>query len=61
MTVPWLAAFGEQQASPLYHLEPLPDYEVPKYSAGSAAFVIEDSDDEAEVDPGSTGVYADTN
>lgn len=42
---PWLAAYGENsQVKQLYPLVPMPDYKVPKYSAGSAAFVIEDSD-----------------
>ncbi|KAL7784917.1 Clavaminate synthase-like protein [Trichoderma ceciliae] len=42
---PWLAAYGETAArNRFYPLIPMPDYKMPKYSAGSAAFVIEDSD-----------------
>ena len=49
MLVPWLAAFDEagRRVDPVYHIEPLPEYSVPKYSSGSAAFMVEDSDDEA--------------
>ncbi|KAH6603169.1 hypothetical protein Trco_007944 [Trichoderma cornu-damae] len=42
---PWSAAYGEDGVrNRLYPLIPMPEYKVPKYSAGSAAFVIEDSD-----------------
>ncbi|KAK6445132.1 hypothetical protein FP744_10001380 [Trichoderma asperellum] len=42
---PWFAAYGENGVRDrLYPLVPSPDYKLPKYSAGSAAFVIEDSD-----------------
>ncbi|RFU73525.1 hypothetical protein TARUN_8739 [Trichoderma arundinaceum] len=42
---PWFAAYGENGVrNRLYPLIPMPDYKVPKYSAGSAAFMIEDSD-----------------
>ncbi|KAL6856324.1 hypothetical protein J3F83DRAFT_448804 [Trichoderma novae-zelandiae] len=45
MLPPWLAAYGDNGVrNRLYPLVPMPDYKVPKYSAGSAAFVIEDSD-----------------
>lgn len=44
MLPPWLAAYGKEQPTSerLYPLEPKREYEVPKYSAGSAAFVLED-------------------
>jgi hypothetical protein len=46
MAVPWLAAFEvTSSVDPIYQLEPMPDYKVPVYSAGSAAFVLDDSDD----------------
>ncbi|ODA79065.1 hypothetical protein RJ55_04656 [Drechmeria coniospora] len=47
MLPPWLAAYGDglQRASPIYALHPLTTYIAPKYSAGSAAFVMEDSDE----------------
>lgn len=42
---PWFAAYGDNGIrNRLYPLMPMPDYKVPKYSAGSAAFMIEDSD-----------------
>lgn len=45
MLPPWYAAYGDNVVrNRLYPLIPMPDYKVPKYSAGSAAFVIEDSD-----------------
>ncbi|TFA99817.1 hypothetical protein CCMA1212_008265 [Trichoderma ghanense] len=45
MLPPWYAAYGDNGVRDrLYPLFPMPDYTVPKYSAGSAAFVIEDSD-----------------
>lgn len=45
MLPPWYAAYGDNGVrTKLYPLIPMPDYKVPKYSAGSAAFVIEDSD-----------------
>ncbi|UKZ83942.1 hypothetical protein TrVFT333_011757 [Trichoderma virens FT-333] len=45
MLPPWFAAYGDNGVRDrLYPLIPMPDYKVPKYSAGSAAFVIEDSD-----------------
>lgn len=44
MLIPWEAAYGDDQATTerIYALEPRRQYEVPKYSAGSAAFVLED-------------------
>jgi hypothetical protein len=44
MLTPWLAAYGEDQppAERKYPLQPKKEYEIPKYSAGSAAFVLED-------------------
>lgn len=44
MSIPWEAAYGDSNASTerVYALEPKRDYEIPKYSAGSAAFVLED-------------------
>ncbi|PHH84616.1 hypothetical protein CDD83_1651 [Cordyceps sp. RAO-2017] len=47
MLEPWRAAFGESSRArhKLYPLQPLPTYVVPKYSTGSAAFVIDDTDD----------------
>lgn len=45
MKVPWSAAFERPDSQKLYPIVPLPVYKVPKYSAGSAAFVIEDNED----------------
>lgn len=44
MLTPWLAAYGEDQppVERKYALQPKKEYEIPKYSAGSAAFVLED-------------------
>lgn len=40
---PWFAAYGENGVRDrLYPLVPTAEYKLPKYSAGSAAFVIED-------------------
>ncbi|KAL7941352.1 hypothetical protein V8C42DRAFT_182904 [Trichoderma barbatum] len=45
MLPPWRAAYGDNGVrTRLYPLIPMPEYKVPKYSAGSAAFMIEDSD-----------------
>lgn len=44
MLPPWLAAYGDRAAPPQYALHPPATYIVPKYSAGSAAFVLEDDD-----------------
>ena len=49
MQRPWLAAFGENEtrkvSARLYPIVPMPEYFIPKYSQGSAAFVIEDSEE----------------
>lgn len=44
---PWQAAYskGLRAKTRVYALYPMTTYVVPKYSAGSAAFIIEDSDD----------------
>ncbi|KAL6879945.1 hypothetical protein HDV57DRAFT_101324 [Trichoderma longibrachiatum] len=49
MLPPWNAAYGDNGIRHrLYPLFPMPEYKVPKYSAGSAAFVIEDDDASGE-------------
>lgn len=54
MRVPWEAAFGPDgngfpdlrgSAEKRYPVLPTLEYKPPKYTAGSAAFIIEDSDD----------------
>ena len=47
MLPPWQAAYGEpsRAQAPIYSLFPMATYVMPKYSAGSAAFIIEDSDE----------------
>lgn len=58
MSAPWEAAFGvggnnkgrRGGGQRLYPVVPAPDYKVPKYTTGSAAFVIEDSDGSSEED-----------
>ncbi|POR31577.1 Uncharacterized protein TPAR_08235 [Tolypocladium paradoxum] len=47
MLPPWQAAYGETSKGKarIYSLYPMATYKIPKYSAGSAAFVIEDSDE----------------
>lgn len=47
MLPPWQAAYGETSRAKarIYSLYPMATYVVPKYSAGSAAFMIEDSDE----------------
>lgn len=52
MKVPWDAAFGSGDANELktplsrnYPVVPTRDYKPPKYTAGSAAFLLEDSDE----------------
>ena len=44
MSIPWEAAYGNETkaAKKQYMVEPRAEYEVPKYTAGSAAFVLED-------------------
>ena len=48
MRAPWDAAFGAQAKAitPRYAVVPEKEYKAPKYTAGSAAFVIEESDEE---------------
>ncbi|CAI4212897.1 unnamed protein product [Parascedosporium putredinis] len=46
MQVPWKAAYGRSEEEGSYSIYPMPEYKAPRYTAGSAAFVIEDSDDE---------------
>ncbi|KJZ77238.1 hypothetical protein HIM_03559 [Hirsutella minnesotensis 3608] len=50
MLPPWLAAYGEASRNRprLYPLHPMPNYVVPRYSTGSAAFVIESEGEEFE-------------
>lgn len=56
MRAPWEAAFGKDMKSgrriqqKLYPVMPAPDYKVPKYTAGSAAFVVEDTDESSEAE-----------
>ncbi|PTB63346.1 Clavaminate synthase-like protein [Trichoderma citrinoviride] len=51
MRPPWNAAYGDNGVrNRLYPLIPMPEYKVPKYSAGSAAFVLEDSDASGDED-----------
>lgn len=47
MLPPWLAAYGECSMSKarIYPLHPMPTYAVPKYTTGSAAFVLEDANE----------------
>ena len=46
MAKPWLSAFGGGvNADQVYAIEPMPEYKMPRYSAGSAAFVIESEDE----------------
>lgn len=42
---PWLAAYGRPQEVGLYAVSPPLDYKTPKYSAGSAAHLLEDSEE----------------
>jgi len=46
MQMPWKAAYGRKEEDGVYAILPMPEYKVPRYTAGSAAFMIEDSDDE---------------
>jgi hypothetical protein len=51
LSVPWDAAFKNNgKVEQVYALEPIPEYKVPKYTAGSAAFLIEDSDEDVQQD-----------
>lgn len=42
MMLPWQTAYGNENQTRIYALHPLPTYSTPKYSVGSAAFLIED-------------------
>ncbi|CAH0018337.1 unnamed protein product [Clonostachys rhizophaga] len=42
MLEPWLKAYGGRFNNGLYALDPAATYKIPKYSAGSAAFVLDD-------------------
>lgn len=48
---PWMSAFGSRNPllPEIYPVVPAPIYEPPKFSSGSAAFVIEDSEDDEDV------------
>ncbi|KAI9155057.1 Taurine hydroxylase-like protein SAT17 [Paramyrothecium foliicola] len=50
MLPPWVAAYGpaESDGARVYALHPSKEYKKPKYTAGSAAFIIEDTEDAAE-------------
>ncbi|KAK2601609.1 hypothetical protein QQS21_004844 [Conoideocrella luteorostrata] len=50
MKLPWQSAYGDgaKHQTRVYAMEPEPKYSVPKYSAGSAAFLLEDSDDDSD-------------
>lgn len=53
MLPPWLAVYGQKSKSKarIYPLHPMETYVVPKYTTGSAAFVVEDTD-ESDVELG---------
>src|SRR5690606_25878221 len=42
MAVPWKASFEREGIKKVYNIHPSTEYQIPKYSAGSAAFVIDD-------------------
>ncbi|KID63208.1 taurine catabolism dioxygenase TauD, partial [Metarhizium hybridum] len=48
MLLPWQTAYNDKIQTRIYALHPSPTYSTPKYSVGSAAFLI--YDDEQEVD-----------
>lgn len=48
MAVPWLSAFASDVPGRFYPVEPLDIYPEPKYSVGSAAFVLDDTDGESD-------------
>ncbi|KAJ2903844.1 hypothetical protein MKZ38_009227 [Zalerion maritima] len=55
MNSAWMTAFQPRKTfTELYPVVPSPDYEIPKYTSGSAAFIVEDSssDEIEEVFPG---------
>lgn len=51
MKVPWEVVFGTRSTTvvPKYPESPESEYKIPRYVAGSAAFVVEDSDSDDEV------------
>ncbi|KAI1822750.1 hypothetical protein F4861DRAFT_540680 [Xylaria intraflava] len=49
MKTPWEASFGQKArriVNRQYPVEPMPEYMAPKFTNGSAAFVVEESDEE---------------
>jgi len=49
MATPWLSAYETPATvDRVYPIEPMPEYQIPRYSAGSAAFVIESEDEDSE-------------
>ncbi|SPN98751.1 related to TfdA family oxidoreductase [Cephalotrichum gorgonifer] len=48
MAVPWKASFERMDVEKVYNVDPIPVYKVPKYSAGSAAFLIDEGEEEKE-------------
>lgn len=51
MKTPWEASFGARAKKIInrrYPVEPMPEYMEPKFSNGSAAFIMEESDEEDE-------------
>jgi hypothetical protein len=49
MLPPWVAAYGsEQTVANAYSMHPYKEYKKPKYTAGSAAFIIEDVEEAVE-------------
>ncbi|ROT34531.1 taurine catabolism dioxygenase TauD [Sodiomyces alkalinus F11] len=48
MAIPWMSAYGNDVSDIFYPVEPLDIYPEPKYSVGSAAFVLDDTDEEQD-------------
>ncbi|EFY88362.1 TfdA family oxidoreductase, putative [Metarhizium acridum CQMa 102] len=46
MLLPWQTAYGDEIQTRIYALHPSPTYSTPKYSVGSAAFLIYDDEEE---------------
>ncbi|PKS11057.1 hypothetical protein jhhlp_002818 [Lomentospora prolificans] len=44
MKMAWKAAYERREEDGIYAIHPMPEYKAPRYTAGSAAFMIEDSD-----------------